>query len=129
VPERGHTPSVPSPYGTPTCTLGTTADFATVTGASGSTINIRAALSHAHWGSTSSGGANICRVDVTWPLDFIYGLLMEALFDQLVHPWCPKCRDWREFSHVHSRMQKFPHPPKVRPLALELNRWPKGSAT
>ena len=43
---------------------GTTADFATVTGASGSTISISAALSNAHWGSTSSGGANICRVDV-----------------------------------------------------------------
>jgi Tfp pilus assembly protein PilW len=43
---------------------GTTADFATVTGASGSTINISAALSNAHWGSTSNGGANICRVDV-----------------------------------------------------------------
>jgi Tfp pilus assembly protein PilW len=42
---------------------GTTADFATVTGASGSTINISAALSNAHWGSTSNGGANICRVD------------------------------------------------------------------
>jgi type II secretory pathway pseudopilin PulG len=43
---------------------GTTADFASVTGASGSTVNIGAALSHDHWGSTSSGGANICRVDV-----------------------------------------------------------------
>jgi prepilin-type N-terminal cleavage/methylation domain-containing protein len=43
---------------------GTTAEFATVTGASGSTINISAALSNPHWGSTSSGGANICRVDV-----------------------------------------------------------------
>jgi len=43
---------------------GTTAEFATVTGIGGSTINISAALSNAHWGSTSSGGANICRVDV-----------------------------------------------------------------
>jgi Tfp pilus assembly protein PilW len=43
---------------------GMTADFATVTGASGSTINISAALANPHWGSTSSGGANICRVDV-----------------------------------------------------------------
>jgi Tfp pilus assembly protein PilW len=43
---------------------GTTADFATVTGAGGSAINISAALANPHWGSTSSGGANICRVDV-----------------------------------------------------------------
>jgi Tfp pilus assembly protein PilW len=43
---------------------GTTAEFARVTGASGSTINISADLANAHWGSTSSGGANICRVDV-----------------------------------------------------------------